>query len=158
LTAQLMRRETPSKGLHFSLFDEYRVPKDLSQSDTKRLEDFVSQIRRINDVLEPGGTGVGFRVLSDIERYMHLVLQSEYFSEPQVAFDLQVKQRILPKIRGMQSIELKDALEELASFLKKGNYVHSYEKIAGRSVNGKSFGGMLQQLENRGYANYWEVK
>lgn len=159
LGANLSEGKDPeAKTLGFAQFSEWCDRRELSKPQLAIVEDFVSHIKQINSFLEPAGMSIGFRVLQDIRLYMSLVIQGEYFDDPKDAFDFQVKQRILPKIRGMQSRELKEALEELAKFLKKEGYNRSYEKIAGHSQGGKLYGGMLQQLESKGYVNYWEVR
>lgn len=159
LGAKHVTRSDPEiRTLGYAQFSEWCDERQLSKDKLTKLEGFVTHIRSINSFLEPVGMNIGYRVLRDIKRYMNLVMQGGYFDDPKDAFDFQIKQRILPKIRGMQSRELKDALEELARFLMTEGYSRSYEKIAGHQKNGRTHGGMLQQLESKGYVNYWEVR
>jgi len=159
LGASLSEGRPEAKGLTFQQFSSF-CEIDLSPEQDRLVEKFVSQLRQINQILEPSGMSIGFRILREVKRYMSLAIQGDYFADPKVAFDFQVKQRVLPKIRGMQSAELRESLEGLAEFLRAEGYSHSYEKVAGRSRGGgkKRYGGMLQQLEGKGYVNYWEVR
>lgn len=143
-----------SKGLGFSQFGQFCRERPLSSEQRTLLDDFIDQIIGIDKILEPGGLSLGFRILGDVRKYMHQVIQGGYL-EPPVAFDFQIKQRILPKIRGMQSQELNESLRELIKFLKDKKYTRSLEKVEGRK--GKH-GGMMQQLAAKGYVNYWEVR
>lgn len=157
LGAKLEVAQVAAKGLSYSQFADYCTLKNLSPAKVRNLQTFVEQVRQINGILEPSGMNIGFRIFKEIERYMHYIMQSSYFEQPEVAFDFQIKQRILPKLRGMESKELKQALDELATLFKE-KYTMSYEKIAGRQRNGKEYGGLLQQLGGKGYINYWEVR
>ncbi|MCE7980381.1 MAG: hypothetical protein DYG89_04260 [Caldilinea sp. CFX5] len=157
LSAKLEVAQVEAKGLGYSQFADYCILKNLSPAKAKNLQICVDQVRQINEILEPSGMNIGFRIFKEIERYMHYVMQSSYFDQPEVAFDFQIKQRILPKLRGMESKELKQALDELATLFKE-KYTMSHEKIAGRQRNGKEYGGLLQQLAGKGYINYWEVR
>lgn len=157
LGAKLKVAPIEAKGLGYTQFADYCAQRNLSPAKARNLQAFIEQVRQINGILEPSGMNIGFRVFKEIECYMHYVMQSSYFDQPEVAFDFQIKQRILPKLRGMESKELKQALDELAALFKE-KYTMSHEKIAGRKRNGKEYGGLLQQLTGKGYINYWEVR
>lgn len=146
-----------AKGLTYQQFADYRKDKDLSPEQATRLQSYMGQVREINDILAPSGINIGFRIRNKVEEYMRYVMQSSYFDRAGAAFDFQIKQRILPKIRGMKSRELEQALEELKNLCRAGGYSYSYEKLAGQQRNGREYGGMIQQLENKGYVNYWEI-
>lgn len=159
LSVKLSSKTPPeTKMLGFSQFSQWCNKKSLQDTQLATIDEFASHVRRINFILEPAGVNIGFRVLQDIRRYMHLVIQGGSFDDPRDAFDFQIKQRILPKIRGMQSRELKESLADLAKFLEKEGYDRSHKKVAGHPRDGKRYGGMLQQLESKGYVNYWEVR
>ncbi len=158
LQATLVVRDPKPKYLNYATFAVYCECKPLRKDAESQLSTFVADIQAINALLEPAGLGIGFRVLRDMRTYLHLALQGGYFQDPLQGFDCQIKQRILPKIRGMQSEALQQALEALAEHLKKRKYERSHQKIAGRSRNGTTSGGMLGQLATKGYANYWETR
>lgn len=148
------------KGLDYSVFEQYSELRQLTKNQTGKLDDYLSQVRKINQILDPAGLSIGFRVLKQIQSYMHMAIQGEYFENPDIAFDFQIKQRILPKVRGMQSAELGTALKGLRDLLQTIPYAKSLEKVAGRKRDGSNepFGGMLQQLDIKGYVNYWETR
>ena len=68
---------------------------------------------------------------------------SEGLLEPDVAFDLQVKQRILPRLRG--TLTLRDTLRDLTAYRKQ----HHLPRSAAR----------LEEMEARlirdGYTSFW---
>ncbi len=152
------KKDFAAKGLSYSQFDTFCKLNNLANPLTADMKKYTTDLRAISRILEITGLSIGFRILRGVNEYMHLAIQGEYFEYPQTAFDFQIKQRILPKIRGMRSPELKEGLEELKNYLKKEGYLLSLEKVAGRTLNGREYGGMLQQLETRGYVNYWEIR
>lgn len=158
LSVSLKRKPSAAKGLSYTQFAAFCDDSGLTKDQEQRVEQFVTQLRDINHILEPGILSVGFRILQEVRRYMCEAIRGDYFDRPETAFDFQVKQRILPKIRGMRSKELEESLEKLATFLQKEGYSRSHEKVAGRQRDGKVYGGMLQQLAIKGYVNYWEIR
>ncbi len=101
---------------------------------------YRERVIEIGKILSKGGLGLGYRVLREIELYM---ANSKGLLEPAVAFDLQVKQRILPRLRGTQAIL--NTLRELQAFAKQHKLAHSLER--------------LEEMENRlkrdGYTSFW---
>jgi len=99
-----------------------------------------SQVVEIGKILNKAGMGLGYRVLREIEMYM---ANSEGLLEPDVAFDLQVKQRILPRLRG--TLTLRDTLRDLTAYMKQ----HHLPRSAAR----------LEEMEARlirdGYTSFW---
>ena len=85
-------------------------------------------------------------MLHGIERYLRLAIVSQCFDSIDIAVDFQIKQRILPKIRGLDSEQLRDCLDQLSVLLNERQYKQSAEKLA----------SMKRQL-GRGYVNYWET-
>ena len=98
------------------------------------------QVMELNDILNKSGLGLGYRVLREIELYM---ANNTGILDPKSAFDLQVKQRILPRVRGTAAIM--GILRELISYMKAHNLNHS--------------GSRLEEMENRlkrdGYTSFW---
>lgn len=148
LDVELRSTDVSGIGLSYHEFELFGDPS-LDMRQLEVVKDYVKEIRNINVILTPAGVGFGFRVLRDIERFMRLAVGAEYL-DCKTAFDLEIKQRILPKIRGMESRALAQALEGLRDFLEEHGYENSYQKVAGPT-------GMLQQLRTRGYVNYWET-
>jgi hypothetical protein len=135
------------KGLSFHQFSKFCELQPTPELE-KRVQEFVSHLTEISKTLEYAGIHVGFRIYRDVERYMGLAIQGGYFPDPTVAFDFQIKQRVLPKIRGMQSSELEESLKKLGEFLSGKRYQESKKKVD----------SMLHLLRSKGYVNYWEVR
>lgn len=98
------------------------------------------QVVEIGKILNKAGMGLGYRVLREIEMYL---ANSKDLLEPDVAFDLQVKQRILPRLRG--TLTLRDTLRDLTAYMKQ----HHLPRSAAR----------LEEMETRltrdGYTSFW---
>lgn len=98
------------------------------------------KVMEINEILNKSGLGLGYRVLREIELYMG---NSAGLLDANAAFDLQVKQRILPRVRGTAAILA--TLRELIAYMKAHNLNRS--------------GARLEEMEGRlkrdGYTSFW---
>lgn len=145
-----LRRSRPvrveARGLAFQQFSRFCEPH-LSPEQERQVREFLSRFSKVDEILGQAGIHLGLRVYRDVERYMSLAIQGGYFPDLLTPFDFQIKQRVLPKIRGMQSEELRHCLDELRDFLKNQSFSRSLSKVE----------RMRQQLQNKGYVNYWEV-
>jgi hypothetical protein len=101
---------------------------------------FRSQIIAISQILNKADLGLGYRVLHEIELYL---ANSKGLLEPLVAFDLQVKQRILPRVRG--SVFISEMLDELLKFLVDQKLERSAQRLD----------EMKSRLNRDGYTNFW---
>ena len=101
---------------------------------------FRAQIIEIGKILNKADLGLGYRILRDIELYM---ANSKNLLQPITAFDLQVKQRILPRVRGTEMI--RPVLDELTTFMKRNNLVRSEKRLEEMKV----------RLKRDGYTNFW---
>ncbi|RIK23322.1 MAG: hypothetical protein DCC51_03845 [Anaerolineae bacterium] len=101
---------------------------------------YRSEIIEIGKILNKAGMGLGYRVLREIEMYL---ANSAGLLEPGVAFDLQVKQRVLPRLRG--TLTLRDALRELTAYMKQ----HHLPRSAARLEE------MEARLTRDGYTSFW---
>lgn len=101
---------------------------------------FRQHIIAIGKILNQAGLGLGYRVLREIELY---IANSTGLLAPEVAFDLQVKQRILPRVRGTAAI--RPMLTSLGEYMKKNGLSRSRQR--------------LDEMENRlardGYTSFW---
>ncbi|EFH84753.1 McrB family protein [Ktedonobacter racemifer] len=101
---------------------------------------YRAQIVEIDKILKNANMGLGYRIVREIELYL---ANSSGLLDPLVAFDLQCKQRILPRIHGSESID--GILGELITFSKK----HKLDRTEKR----------LQEMRNRlkrdGYTSFW---
>lgn len=103
---------------------------------------YRAQILAINAILKKADLGIGFRVLRDIELYL---ANSKNILSPLVAFDLQVKQRILPRVRGSDSEIMRGMLDALIDFMKQQKLVRSQARLD----------EMKARLGNYGYTSFW---
>jgi len=110
----------------------------VDQPDTS----YRAQILAINTILKKADLGIGFRVLRDIELYL---ANSKNILSPLVAFDLQVKQRILPRVRGSDSETMRGMLGNLIDFVKQNKLSRSQARLE----------EMKARLGNYGYTSFW---
>ena len=101
---------------------------------------YRSHIIEIGKILNKADLGLGYRILRDIELYL---ANSKNLLQPEVAFDLQVKQRILPRVRGTETI--RPVLDELTTFMKRNNLTRSEKRLDEMKV----------RLKRDGYTNFW---
>lgn len=92
------RKSTPPPPIPFTFSQLQACRRDLSHPEIQTIaREWRGEIVDIWKILEPQQFHFGFRVRDEIELYM---LNALGILEPRVAFDLQVKQKILPKIWG----------------------------------------------------------
>lgn len=101
---------------------------------------FRTQIIEISKILNEADLGLGYRVLHEIELY---VANSVGLLDPLAAFDLQVKQRILPRVRGSEVIS--EMIDKLLAYLKVQKLVRSEQRLE----------EMKKRLKRDGYTNFW---
>jgi hypothetical protein len=101
---------------------------------------FRPSIVELSQIMHQANLGFGFRVLREIELYL---ANSAGLLRPEVAFDLQVKQRVLPRVRGTAVIL--PMLGNLKDFLKKNNMSRSLKRLE----------EMEQRLRRDGYTSFW---
>jgi 5-methylcytosine-specific restriction endonuclease McrBC GTP-binding regulatory subunit McrB len=99
-----------------------------------------TQIIEIGKILNKADLGLGYRIQRDIELYL---ANSKNLLQPIAAFDLQVKQRILPRVRGTETI--RPILDELTTFMKRNNLTRSEKRLDEMKV----------RLKRDGYTNFW---
>ena len=97
-------------------------------------------IVELGKLLNSMDMGLGYRVLKEMELYL---ANSKGLLDPQVAFDLQVKQRILPRVRGTEAI--KEPLNNLLTFMKQNALTRSERRLD----------EMKRRLERDGYTSFW---
>lgn len=128
-----VRRPAPEvTPISATVWESYRA----AAPDTSRRP----QVVEIGKILNKAGMGLGYRVLREIEMYM---ANSAGLLEPDVAFDLQVKQRILPRLRG--TLTLSDTLRDLTAYMKQ----HHLPRSAARLEE------MEARLTRDGYTSFW---
>lgn len=154
------------------------VPNSFLRSDYLQLIDIYdeySQLVRqttellglINDILEPIHCHIGFRIRDSISFYM---IYNERFQllKTEEAFDLQLLQKILPRIQG-SSTSVKRALLQLAQltignkipikdFMEDATELYSstiMKEKAKYPVSMKKLAYMIRRLEEDGFTSYW---
>ncbi|HZO71026.1 MAG TPA: hypothetical protein VFB60_02420 [Ktedonobacteraceae bacterium] len=98
------------------------------------------QIVEIGKILNEADLGLGYRVVREIELYL---ANSKNLFTPEVAFDLQVKQRILPRVRGTEAI--RGMLDKLIDFTKRAQLPRSEKRLD----------EMKFRLKRDGYTSFW---
>lgn len=124
------------------------MPKPLSISAEEWLRyrvdepdtSYRQKIITINDVLSTANIGFGYRVLHEIEMYL---ANSQGLLDLDTAFDLQVKQRILPRVRGTERI--RNMLDALITLLQSYQLRRSVERLQ----------EMSDRLIEDGYTSFW---
>ncbi len=126
--------ETRTKGAASKTYQEW---------ENKNWDELAGFLDRINrDALEKHNLHFGYRIRDEILRYMYFAetLDSREFSNNN-ALDLQIKQKILPRIKGPESI--REALKSLRDIIEK--YPQSTAKLD----------QMIGALDN-GYTDFYQ--
>ncbi len=118
-------------------------------------------IVQVHDRVAYAGQPFGYRVLSEI---LHYIEQSQGILTPQQALDLQIKQKVLPKLRGDDTPRLRRALTELLELLlgaphsdwKRAAQVAS-DAIAAAPFpeSAEKVRRMLERLDVDGYTDFY---
>ena len=111
--------------------------------ETENWDELVGFLHRINkEALEKPNLHFGYRIRDEILRYMYFseTLSSDDFTD-ETALDLQMKQKILPRIKGPESI--REALKSLRDIIQK--YPQSIAKLD----------QMIGALDN-GYTDFYQ--
>ena len=107
------------------------------------IDDVILVLKKINDVLREGDLHFGYRVRDEISFYM-IYNELNGLMDFDEAMDLEILQKILPRIHG-SSISIKKILVELFKICS-GNYEAKYE-YEDMDVSDK----MLKDMDNCGY-------
>lgn len=117
--------------------------EEYQEWETKNWTEYVDFLHRINkEALEEQNLHFGYRIRDEILRYMYFAetLSSNDFTTEN-ALDFQIKQKILPRIKGTESI--REALKSLRKIIDK--YPQSAEKLD----------QMIGALDN-GYTDFYQ--
>lgn len=148
---------------YLQLVDVYSDYTELVQSTTEKLV-------KINHILEEIHSHVGFRIRDSICFYM---IYNERFGllTKEEAFDLQLLQKILPRIQGSslsvkrvllkllqgalgRSLNITNLLDDASEVYLKWNE-NQEEKQAKHPLSARKIAFMLRRLEEDGFTSYW---
>lgn len=142
------------------------LKKDIEPEQEAFVKEICDKLSEINDILQVANLQVAYRIRDEIVFYM-LNNASADLLAPNVAFDFEIMQKILPRIQG-SSTAVKNVLEKLleickkpvlkagkatdddesgtlADALKEKQYPKSAEKIA----------YMIERYKEDGFTSYW---
>ena len=102
----------------------------------------------VHAILSGIGQPFGYRTLAEVLRYLELARD---VLAPERALDLQIKQKILPKLRGEDSPRLRHALDELAK-LFGSDQGRSEDRLPDSADKIRR---MQQRLEREGYTDFY---
>lgn len=148
---------------YLQLVDVYSEYTELVQSTTEKLV-------KINHILEEIHSHVGFRIRDSICFYM---IYNERFGllTKEEAFDLQLLQKILPRVQGSslsvkrvllkllqgalgRSLPINNLLDDASEVYLKWNEDQE-EKKANHPLSARKIAFMLRRLEEDGFTSYW---
>ena len=132
---------------------ESRLDLTISISNSDSTKQLISmypfifqQVFEIFEVLKQKNRHFGYRVFNEISQFILNYVGNE--KKPELAsqaVDIQILQKILPKLSGSEE-ELLDVLHQLYSIVEKYKSTYSMEKI----------GKMISQLQSTGYVTFIE--
>ncbi|MEC0238371.1 AAA family ATPase [Paenibacillus dokdonensis] len=148
---------------YLQLVDVYQEYTDLVHSATEKLV-------RINHILEEIHSHVGFRIRDSICFYMVYNKRFELLSDDE-AFDLQLLQKILPRVQGSsmsvkrvllqlmqgvlgRTLPVAELLEDSSELYAKWND-NQEETKAKHLQSARKIAFMLRRLEEDGFTSYW---
>lgn len=147
---------------------EYLQLVDVYQDFRELIEDTTAKLVEINQILEKVHSHVGFRIRDAVCFYL-IYNQRFQLLKPDAAFDLQLLQKILPRIQGssssvrrvlLQLLEIalgkklaKEELMEDASELLKDIEITIQTAKYPQSARKMAF--MLRRLDEDGFTSYW---
>ncbi|RJR20828.1 MAG: hypothetical protein C4582_08675 [Desulfobacteraceae bacterium] len=134
-------KETPLLENHL-LRSDYLTLKDCIHRNEAYLHEKVKILQALNEILQPCGLHVGYRVRDEFCFYLLYNKIWELLSEDE-AIDFQIMQKILPRIQG-NSTEIEKMLEKLIKFCEI-QYPRSRAKCE----------FMLGRFRDDGFTSFW---
>ncbi|MDQ0114952.1 MrcB family domain-containing protein [Paenibacillus harenae] len=148
---------------YLQLIDVYRDYKDLVQKTTEKLV-------KINSILEEIHSHVGFRIRDAVCFYMIYNERFQLLSED-AAFDLQLLQKILPRVQGSSSsvkrvllqlmqgalgktLPIVELMEDASDLYMKWSASQTAEAVK-HPQTARKIAFMLRRLEEDGFTSYW---
>jgi MoxR-like ATPase len=98
-------------------------------------------VKEINELLKKHQMHFAYRVCDEILRYVETLTLT-----PERALDLQIMQKILPKMCGDDNSRLRGSLQDLKKYLENSPYVNSRDKVT----------KMLENLDQQGFTSFFD--
>jgi 5-methylcytosine-specific restriction protein B len=172
----------PSINSDIELVDQAALPYTFLSSDYLQLQDAFAEyaelvkrttekLVKINTILEENHSHIGFRVRDAVSFYM-IYNQRFGLMEEQQAFDLQLLQKILPRVQGSSHsvkrvlVELmlfcvghkssvEDLLNDASELYKPWKSSKSSNPTATYPQSARKLAYMLRRLEEDGFTSFW---
>lgn len=136
------------------LVSEYISLKDVYETYKPLIERVSSELAEINNLLEPMGLHVGYRVRDEICFYMIHNEQSRLLEEHE-ALDFCLMQKILPRITGSDS-RIDKLLNELFEYLTGVPYKDTNVFVSKKHPrSGNKVAEMLRRYHADGFTSFW---
>ncbi|SEP01146.1 MrcB family domain-containing protein [Paenibacillus sp. OV219] len=152
------------------LRSEYLQLVDAFGPNQELIRRVTAQLVKINEILEQVHSHVGFRIRDAVCFYMIHNEQYELMSENE-AFDLQLLQKLLPRVQGSSSSVKRVLLQLLQEALGRNLTINNLmddaselymplrsneqEKEAKYPLSARKLAFMLRRLEEDGFTSYW---
>ncbi|WP_088549171.1 MrcB family domain-containing protein [Paenibacillus aquistagni] len=167
----LQEEEKTDLPVHNSfLRSEYLQLIDVYSQHTELVHATTEKLVKINHILEEIHSHVGFRIRDSICFYMVYNQRYELLSDDE-AFDLQLLQKILPRVQGSslavkrvllkllqetlgRKLPLPALIDDASEIYSKWNDNHEEEK-AKHPQSARKIAFMLRRLEEDGFTSYW---
>ncbi|EHB62688.1 MrcB family domain-containing protein [Paenibacillus lactis] len=167
----LHEREATDLPVHNSfLRSEYLQLIDVYSEYTELVHATTEKLVKINQILEEIHSHVGFRIRDSICFYMVYNQRFELLSDDE-AFDLQLLQKILPRVQGSslsvkrvllkllqgalgRTLPVSDLMDDASEIYLKWND-NQEENKAKHPLSARKIAFMLRRLEEDGFTSYW---
>lgn len=165
----LHEREATDLPVHNSLLrSEYLQLIDVYSEHTELVHATTEKLVKINHILEEIHSHVGFRIRDSICFYMVYNRRFELLSDDE-AFDLQLLQKILPRVQGSslsvkrvllkllqealgRTLPVSDLMDDASAIYLKWN---DNQEEAKHPLSARKIAFMLRRLEEDGFTSYW---
>jgi len=152
------------------LRSEYLQLIDVYEEYQQLIKNVTAKLAKVNDILEQIHSHVGFRIRDAVCFYMIYNERFGLLSEDE-AFDLQLLQKILPRIQGSSSsvkhvllLLMQEALGKrlsISTLLDDASEIYmkripsEQEEAAKYQLSARKMAFMLRRLEEDGFTSYW---
>ena len=135
-------------------FDQSRLPQDY---DTLP-EGGKNYLRGLLALLREHNLHFGYRVANELSRFVNLAKEELAGFDLDEAFDIQIMQKILPKLHGTRA-KLEKPLQEVKAFCYDGQSIAASEELLAKARfprSARKIAQMLKQLSVQGYVSFIE--